>query len=235
VADYWAKIYIEIIDDPKMATMPDRLWRRTIEIFLLAKKFNKAGRLPDTKQLAWMLRMTTDDLDMDLKQIALTGIIQAEPIGWFVVHFEKRQAAATVAERKQQQRARDHREQYYGNEDVTGQSPIVTQRTEDRGQRTETEAAADPYNIIQSAIFSRGIIPNPNDVNYINDLVKAGVTPEDVLAGIDWKASNNGGRAVVYVSSVVGPAKTAMAKRLQKDHPGSPRTALDVNGKEVQI
>jgi len=27
MADYWIKLYHEIIDDPKMATMPDRLWR----------------------------------------------------------------------------------------------------------------------------------------------------------------------------------------------------------------
>lgn len=31
MANYWIKLYHEILDDPLMATMPDRLWRRTIE------------------------------------------------------------------------------------------------------------------------------------------------------------------------------------------------------------
>ena len=35
-AKFWIKLYHEILDDPKMGRMPDRLWRRTIELFLLA-------------------------------------------------------------------------------------------------------------------------------------------------------------------------------------------------------
>ena len=31
---YWIKLYHEVLDDPKMALLPDRLWRRTIELFI---------------------------------------------------------------------------------------------------------------------------------------------------------------------------------------------------------
>lgn len=31
MADYWLKLYIEILDDPKMATLPDRVWREKVE------------------------------------------------------------------------------------------------------------------------------------------------------------------------------------------------------------
>ena len=138
MADYWAKIYIEIIDDPKMATLPDRLWRRIIELFLLAKKFNDGGKLPDTKQIAWMLRMSTDDLDLDMKQISSTKIITQTETGWFIPNFEKRQAAATNTERVQQFRKRQQNEQYYDN--VTEMKRIVTQSTEtDSETDTETE------------------------------------------------------------------------------------------------
>jgi len=34
--NYWIKLYIEILHDAKMGAMSDRLWRRTIEMFLLA-------------------------------------------------------------------------------------------------------------------------------------------------------------------------------------------------------
>ncbi len=141
MADYWAKIYIEIIDDPKMATMPDRLWRRTIELFLLAKKFNREGHLPETRQLAWLLRMPIQELESDLQQIAQAGIIRPEEGGWFVVNFEKRQGASSSTERSQQYRQRTQKSQYY-NADATVPQRNVAQRTE---TETETEAEAEGH------------------------------------------------------------------------------------------
>ncbi|KKQ62534.1 MAG: hypothetical protein US85_C0025G0002 [Candidatus Shapirobacteria bacterium GW2011_GWF1_38_23] len=140
MADYWIKIYHEILEDPKMATMPDRLWRRTIEIFLIAGKLSKdkSGILPETNQLAWLLRMNTDDLALDLKQLETAGIIKRIDNGWTVVNFEKRQAAVTGSERVQQFRKRQHNEQYYDN--VTELKRNVTQNTEYRIQSQNTES-----------------------------------------------------------------------------------------------
>ncbi|PKN83358.1 MAG: hypothetical protein CVU46_17210 [Chloroflexi bacterium HGW-Chloroflexi-8] len=140
MADYWIKLYNEIIDDPKMGSLPDRLWRRTIELFLLASKLmdHTSGDLPNTKQLAWLLRVNEDDLEMDLLQIESVGIIQKTTTGWFVVNFSKRQASTSDAERKRHQRERDQRKQYYGNDSVTTQSQLVTQK-----QNTETETETE--------------------------------------------------------------------------------------------
>ena len=139
MAEYWMKLYMEILDDPKMATLPDRLWRRVIELFLLAGRFNKQGHLPDTRQLAWVLRTSPDDLDMDLRQIESIGVIQRTGEGWYVVNFQKRQAPSTEAERKRQQRERDHRRQYY----VTNLSRNVTQIRSDTDTDTEADTEAE--------------------------------------------------------------------------------------------
>jgi DnaD/phage-associated family protein len=138
MADYWLKLYIEILDDPKMATMPDRAWRRTIELFLVAKKLNKDGHLPDTRQIAWLLRMNPDELEHDMMQIASTGIVVQEVGGWFIPKFADRQAAVQPAERMSQMRDRRQKQQYYTG--VTDQLRKVTQRTE---ADTETEAEAE--------------------------------------------------------------------------------------------
>lgn len=130
MADYWMKLYIEILDDPKMATLPDRVWRRVIELFLVAKRLGKEGHLPDTRQVAWMLRMSPDELEADMAQIVHTGIIEREVNGWFIPKFAQRQAAVPPAERKAQQRGKEKSQQYYGY--VTSQSRSVTQSTEDR-------------------------------------------------------------------------------------------------------
>jgi len=141
MADYWMKLYIEILDDPKMATLPDRLWRRIIELFLLAKRFGNDGNLPDTNQIAWALRMNSDDLVMDLKQIEATGIIQQIAGGWLIVNFAKRQAPSSTADRKRQQREREHKEQYYTPESVTDLSRSVTQIN----RLTESESESESY------------------------------------------------------------------------------------------
>jgi DnaD/phage-associated family protein len=143
MADYWIKAYIEILDDPKMATMPDRLWRRAMEMFLLAGIYSKekSGHLPDTNQLAWALRMTSDELLLDMKQLETARIVKKTKDGWQVINFEKRQAASTAAERKRQQREREQREQYYGN--ITCQSRNVTQINRNRLTETETETETE--------------------------------------------------------------------------------------------
>lgn len=126
---YWIKLYHEILDDPKMALLPDRLWRRTIELFVLAGRHDKNGQIPDTRSIAWELRLSTDDLEMDLKQIEATGIIQRTTNGWLVVNFEKRQSAVSGAKRVQQYRDRQKKQQYYG--DVTQVKQDVTQNRTD--------------------------------------------------------------------------------------------------------
>lgn len=110
-------------------------------------------------------------------------------------------------------------------------------KEEDEAEEPAADAP-DPFDLIQRAMESRGILPTgENDVKAIIDLVNCGITADDVLAGIDWKAGNNGGKAVVYVSQVIGPAKTAMAKRMQQGFspPKRKRVLKGANGETVEV
>lgn len=150
---YWIKYYHEILDDPKMAVLPDRLWRRVSELFLLAGRLDKNGELPDTNQIAWALRMPTDDLAMDLQQLIPTGIIVRTLTGWFIPNFEKRQGPASDVERKQQERKRKQNNQYYDiHDNVTNMSRNVTQNrteqiTDTEQNRTEQKTSSTDFNI----------------------------------------------------------------------------------------
>lgn len=152
---YWIKLWIEILDDPKMATLPDRLWRRTIELFLCAGRMGRNGALPESSQIAWMLRTTTDDLELDLKQLALTGIIQRTETGWMVTKFANRQAAIPDAERQRQHRDTKKKQQYYDT--VTNQSQNVTQsRAEENQIQSRAEADTDNgYHLTPVGILSK--------------------------------------------------------------------------------
>jgi hypothetical protein len=145
---YWIKLYHEVLDDPKMATLPDRLWRRVVELFLMAGRMGKTGHLPDAAQIAWMLRMDRDGLDMDLRQLLATGIIEKVNDGYQVVNFAKRQEALDPAERMRNMRERQKRDQYY-NANVTDLLQNVTQINRLTESEVETEKTASTFSTFQ--------------------------------------------------------------------------------------
>jgi hypothetical protein len=49
-ARFWIKLYLEILDDPKMGRLPDHLWRRAVELFLLAGRAGNDGALPALRE-----------------------------------------------------------------------------------------------------------------------------------------------------------------------------------------
>lgn len=178
MANYWIKLYVEILNDSKMAVLPDRLWRRAVEMFLAAGHYNDNGNLPDTSQLAWLLRMDTDELELDMKQIAATGIIQRTDKGWLVTKFEDRQAPVPGKDRVKQFRERQKKQQYYG--DVTDLKRDVTQITE-----SDTDTESDVRALQTAFINSSGIGSyNTEDVEVYQQLQKAGCTSQDITDAV---------------------------------------------------
>jgi len=104
----WIKLFIEILDDPKMGRLPNHLWRRAVELFLLAGREGNDGALPPVEEMAWTLRLSEDKVLEDLHGLAEVGIVhEAEPGKWMVTHFAKWQAAIPVDERVRQFRERN--------------------------------------------------------------------------------------------------------------------------------
>ena len=134
---YWIKLYHEILEDPKMALLPDRLWRRIIELFLLAGKHGKDGTIPNTRQLSWELRLNIDDLELDMRQIESTGVIQRITDGWVVTKFAERQAPSTNTERSKEYRKRQENTSATPSQRNVAQ---INRLTEERNvAETETE------------------------------------------------------------------------------------------------
>lgn len=148
-ASYWIKLYHEVLNDPKMGRLSDRLWRRVVECFLLAGEQGEGGFLPSIDDMAWTLRCDAGRLESELKQIAAAGIVElrtssgSSDVGekrWFVVKFAERQAAVPAAERKAQQRKRDKRSGYYVTSgDEVGHELVTKCDTEEDKIREEEE------------------------------------------------------------------------------------------------
>jgi len=49
---FWIKLFLEILDDPKMGFLPDWRWQRAVELFLLAGENWNDGQFQPVTDLA---------------------------------------------------------------------------------------------------------------------------------------------------------------------------------------
>ena len=116
--NYWMKLWFDILRDPKMGMLPDRLWRRVIELFLLAGQNGEDGLLPDVPTIAWQLNKPVTAIVADLNKIAEVGIVQEIQEGkWVVTNFKKRNEPVDSRKRIKDFRQRERYEK--SNESVT--------------------------------------------------------------------------------------------------------------------
>jgi hypothetical protein len=121
-----------------MGRLSDPLWRRTIELFLLAGENGKTGQLPSVCEMAWILRVTEERMIEDLQALAQVSIVHNTATGWTVTNFATRQDADSDAERKQYQRQRERKVTHFP-EPVTPSSPIVTKNVQELKLKIESE------------------------------------------------------------------------------------------------
>jgi DnaD/phage-associated family protein len=127
-AKYWIKLYHEILDDPKMGTLPDWLWRRAIELFLLAGENDKGGLLQPVSYLAWRLRIGEGDMGKSLRALNQIGVAHETAEGWVITHFAERQAAVPDDERQRRKRERDRKAEDEPQKEEETRHAAVTKR-----------------------------------------------------------------------------------------------------------
>jgi hypothetical protein len=101
---YWVKLWVDILGDRKMAFLPDRLWRRFVEMLLIAKADDDDGRLPDLFWTARQIGISEEALESDLVELAKHGLIANQDGRWLIPKYEERQAAKGGGDRTNQHR-----------------------------------------------------------------------------------------------------------------------------------
>lgn len=110
-SNFWIKLYHEVLHDPKMGMLPDNVWRRCLEIFLLAGELDNDGQLPDTPELAWLLRQNNlERFEAELEHLERVNILTRLTDGWLVTNFTKRQGVIDEAERSRAYRQRKRKQ-----------------------------------------------------------------------------------------------------------------------------
>lgn len=135
-SNYYIKLWIETIDDPKMGRIPDNLWRRFFECCLLAgeKYPDLSGRLPSIPDIGWRLRIEEESLRAEFDQLARIGLLDYinAPLDehWVVTNYAKRQARMDSAERMSRKRKRDKSGSYYNMSDNTCDAAVTPRNTD---------------------------------------------------------------------------------------------------------
>jgi len=113
---FWIKLYLEILDDPKMGALSDRLYRRAIEMFLLAGELENNGYLLPEKNIAWRLRIPFDVLHEDVTLLMENQILEIDDKGLRVKNFEKWQGCIPIKDRMKRYHDRKQKQVYYGGD-----------------------------------------------------------------------------------------------------------------------
>ena len=228
--NYWMKLWFDILRDPKMGMLPDRLWRRVIELFLLAGQQGEEGLLPNTSEIAWQLNKPEKAIITDLENIRKTGIVDINVDGvWYVTNFKKRNAPVDSAKRIKDFRQRERYEK--GNADVTEVkrecNATVTNRyqEEQKNRRTEeqikdtTLPPLPPNEIVQFGNVYNDITGKdpqftPEEVDAIQEIIKAGGTTAD------YRKALEGMRAKRYTIATMASALTWTLGDIEKRNNG---------------
>ena len=113
ITKYWIKLYHEILNDRKMVTLSDDLWRFAIECFLLAGMEDDDGYLPEIADIAFASRKTEEQTETYLNELIRVGILEFTNGKYYVVNFTKRQEPMDKAEYQRRRREETKRDKYY--------------------------------------------------------------------------------------------------------------------------
>jgi hypothetical protein len=73
----WAKLYIRMLDDPNIGTLPDSVWRNYVELILLAVEHARHGLLPPLGQIVQRLPADTAQINESIAELERRGLLRS--------------------------------------------------------------------------------------------------------------------------------------------------------------
>lgn len=86
---YWIKLYVKMLDDPKIGELPDGLFRQYIEFLLVAKEVNRGGELPSIDALAWRIRQSEKSVSDALHTLENINLVRNDGTVWIVTPLKE--------------------------------------------------------------------------------------------------------------------------------------------------
>lgn len=208
----YVRVYLDILDDPKVGLLPDSVKWRFISCLVLAGEVNEEGFLPDMPTAAFRLRTTEETLRSELQMLAQRGLVELRlhPDGeerWFVTNFAKRQAPLSSTERSRKHRAKKEK-----------LSTIYSEPVDKNSDVSHTTTTTD---LNQSNTNNNKVVVVKGSNENATKMQRSVASTRAILAewGIDWnqKTAQLDGRAYMTSDYV---ARHVMAVRAAGQKPG---------------
>lgn len=215
---YWIKLYHEILDDPKMGRLPDHLWRRSVETFLLAGEYDHGGYLPPVGDMAWKLRSTEQEIEECLQALAAIDITRKDENGWCVIHFAERQDADSNAERQERYRKSRRHGNDKSNDPLQNRNADIDIDIDKELDVTKESLSSGVLAPLSEAFDKFSGLPtfSPNPKEYITGLErlhKAGILPCDIEQAFRTIKASSKKYTIIGPNSIYNFAATAMGER----------------------
>lgn len=226
MAGYWLKLYTEILDDPKYYRLSGDAKLGMYELMLVAKKIDQNGMLPSIDDICFYTRRDADwwiPVIDELKRIKF--ITDTDEGNEVIRKFEDRQSAVPSNEKQRRYREALHKKEVSRYEPVTDALRNVTEskreikrqiKSTERETETENRGEEHALSPVQQMIESVvGLSPgNSSDLKALDEITLLNPTQADIQEAYNWLTGQ--GKRVRYYSSLVGPVRTALAKRVQR-------------------
>ena len=141
----WLRFYNEALDDPKVQRLPAHLFRTWINILCLAST-TADGTLPSIDDMAFRLRMSSQDIEQHLSDLILAGLIDITPDGRVPHNWNRRQFVSdrsTERVRKHRKRKAETPCNVSGTADETPPEQSRAEAEQSRAEQTERADARD--------------------------------------------------------------------------------------------
>lgn len=195
----WFRMYSEILDDPKVQKLPPALFKVWVNLLCLASRHD--GKLPQTDDIAFALRIDEETCGLALAELVERGLIDYgkdfAPHNWDARQF-KTDTAENAAERKREQRKRE--KQRDKGENVT--ADVTTRHCDSHNDVTppETDTEADTEQSREEARATQ-----PKHCEEVQDFLKDrtdDLTDWEVefLQSVKWKPNLTPAQADVFKS-----------------------------------
>lgn len=117
MARQWVKLWTKQLENPEIAELPDYLYRRWIEILMLAGKNDADGLLQPVRKMAYILRLKETQLSENLMSLNQIGVVHQDDAGnWYVTNWKKHQYSdSTERVRRYREKHKDEDDDRYSN------------------------------------------------------------------------------------------------------------------------
>ena len=105
MAGLWMKLYYNTLENPAIGKLSDHLYRRFMELYMIAGRESENGVLPCAEHLAWSLRASVKDIEATLSVLTEQGLLEINDGRYCFPDFQEQQETnLTSAERAQRYR-----------------------------------------------------------------------------------------------------------------------------------